>query len=85
MFAITNPYDEHTGAYVPADLSGTPFAWNPTPVQYHGDTDAPVWPGRLALAGRMLARSPEVCPGGRTRWIAGGQILICVSCGLDNT
>lgn len=69
--------------YTPMDLTGTGYAWNPTPVRYHGNPLYPTYPGRLALAGYDTA--PEDCTETENRWLLNGTLLVCTGCGADGT
>jgi len=84
-----------TTVYEPPDLTGTAITWGDEP-RYHGSEYREyVYPGRrvASIPGRAWPNTPERCeiadefqPGHReTEWLAGGNLLVCIGCGLDVT
>ena len=63
----------------PPVIDGVVF--DPVPARHHGGDY--VAPGRYTVTGDWMYPRPEVCLDDRPDgvWIAGGQILICPSCG----
>jgi hypothetical protein len=73
----------------PLQTLPAPLTHRMVPVGYHGPDMDPVARGRYVVDGaeQWPASRPEVCPNVSDAgvWLADGWVLVCPTCGLDQT